>query len=174
MKNIVLDSTAILRSELGEQSKLARAARGLPLTYSREFTNAVTQDGWRCFVRGGGEGGPGATSFRAPLPRRAGIHRCAATAGKHGRQMLRVYNPMRLPERGGDRRSMERDQLGNAHVDHTGGYPSVSPQSACTVTASPGRVCLSGSARRATQRRDVTGTPGAHECRGHGASDSEA
>ena len=27
MKNIVLDSTAILRSELGEQSKLARAAR---------------------------------------------------------------------------------------------------------------------------------------------------
>jgi hypothetical protein len=34
------------------------------------------------------EGGPGATSFRAPLPRSAGIHGCPATAGKHGRQML--------------------------------------------------------------------------------------
>jgi hypothetical protein len=30
---------------------------------------------------------------------------------------------------GSDRRSMERDQLGNANADHTGGYPSVSPQS---------------------------------------------
>ena len=96
MKNIVLDSTAILRSELGEQSKLARAARGLPLTYSREFTNAVTQDGWRCFVR---------RWSRCNIIPSSPTEKCRHSWMPCDSRKTRppnagVYNPMRLPERG--------------------------------------------------------------------------